>query len=795
FGRVDLGTDGSFTYTPDPDFVGADSFLWSALDAAGATTGPIRVDVNVSEENDPPVIGSSSFTVTEDQEFFGTVTADDPDGDSVSWTVVASPTRGQLDFNQSLGTFTYRPNLNVFGADSFQVTASDGVAESDPATIELTIEPVNDAPEVSSLTLVGTEDTLLTGNVAFLDVEGDTLNFRIGQPPRNGTVSLDPISGQFDYTPNTNFDGLDDFTVIANDGQADSLPGRITIQVAPVNDAPTLTSAGLLTTLEDEEVSAQVFGSDVEGDALIYSIATPAANGSVTLSGTTGSFVYIPDLDFNGADSFAIEATDGIDTSAPSLVTVVVQPVNDPPRITQTTLTVVADQQGTTTIQAVDPEGAALFFLITADPSFGSVELDSVTGEVTYTPNAGYIGPDLVQFSASDGNLSSNGFLPIVVSADDDGDEVSNDVDNCPTVANTDQSDVDGNGRGDRCDCVTESFGATLNPDFIASSDLVAPLTSPVTSPDHSLRLTGTGAFIETTSQLGCANYFYDIQVATGDPAPEIGDSLVLLISKDGAAFEEIDRLPATGEVESFDSFRGVTMGRDVSGNDIRFRLEVDADEGDDLFIIDDFFIGCDTDADLLSDCEESTLPGYDLTNADPDGDGVIDSEERARRSDPFRADSDFDNIDDGDDNCPVNFNPDQLDSDGNGFGDVCDRSIFDDFAAGTANPLIWTGPPNGNALVSMDSAFNDQFSLRLNDTGGDLEALPIDFFQCNQVAYDFRLSSGIGVQAPVAPDAVRLEAFDGADWITIFERVGTGAITDWEVIAGNTQDPNVLKE
>jgi len=804
FGRVDLGTDGTFTYTPDQDFVGVDGFLWSALDPAGATTGPIRVDVNVAEQNDPPVIGDTSFDVTEDTPYNGQLTATDPDEDDITWTLVSTPSRGTLDFNSSLGTFTYRPNLNVNGTDSFVVTATDGVATSAETTIDLTILAVNDRPVVPSVSLAGVEDTPLDDIVMGSDPEGDDLTYAIGQPPRAGSVSIDPLSGAFTYVPNRNANGLDDFTVIANDGQADSLPGRVTIQVAPVNDAPTLTSAGLLTTLEDEDVSGQVGGLDIEGDELTFSVATAPTDGSVTLSASTGAFVYLPDQDFNGVDNFSIEAFDGTDTSAASLVTVVVQPVNDPPRITQTNLQVVAGQSGSTTLQAVDPEGSPLFFLVTKEPAFGTVELDSVSGDITYTPNDGYIGPDLVEFSVSDGNLSANGFVPVVVSSDEDGDGVGDALDNCPSEPNEDQSDVDGNGRGDRCDCVTEMFSDTLNEDFIGDSAQASPLTGLVVSPDHALRLSGDGAFIETTPQPGCDNYLYDIQVATGSPPPEVGDLLRISVSNDGGAtYETLAEVEGTGMAQSFDSVRGLTpQGFDVTGSDVRFRVEVLGDEPDDLFVIDDFFLGCDTDADLLDDCFESTLPGYDLTEADADNDGLIDSEEFARRTDPNFEDTDFDGVPDAQDNCANVFNPPlpdgtQPDADGNGFGDACDRAIVDDFASGQADPGIWASQPTGDAAIDSTFAFNDTNSLRLGEAGGELEAAPIDLFQCQEVAWDFRLRSGAGNQVPNSADIFRLEGWDEAagEWFTLFEQTGTGSVIDWTVIIGTTSDPRILTE
>ncbi|MEO0604861.1 MAG: Ig-like domain-containing protein, partial [Myxococcota bacterium] len=117
FGRVDIGTDGSYTYVPDRDYTGADSFLWSALDPSGATTGPVRVDINVGQRNDPPVVNAASFTLAEDAPFNGQLSGSDADGDSLTWTIEDSPANGNLDFNPSLGTFTYRPDANYFGTD------------------------------------------------------------------------------------------------------------------------------------------------------------------------------------------------------------------------------------------------------------------------------------------------------------------------------------------------------------------------------------------------------------------------------------------------------------------------------------------------------------------------------------------------------------------------------------------------------------------------------------------------------------------------------------------------------
>ncbi len=800
-GRVDLEPDGAYTYTPDSNFVGADSFLWSALDPAGATTGPVRVDINVGQVNDAPVVDAGSFTLGEDAPFNGQLQGADADGDSLTWSIVTQPANGNLDFNPSIGSFTYTPDLNFFGNDSFDVVANDGVVDSEVATISLVVTSRNDRPVVGSFTLNTDEDTPLNDATVASDVEGQPLSFRVDAPPRNGIVSLDSADGGFVYTPNRNFEGLDDFSIIANDGFDDSLPGRITISVNPVNDAPTLSSVGLVTTDEDGTANGQVTGIDVEGDNLTYGVAMPPVNGDVTLSTSTGAFAYTPDQDYNGNDAFEIVVNDGLASSDPSVITVVVLPVNDPPRVEPTQLTMVAGQTSSVTLLANDPEGSPLFFVVSDAPDNGVATLNAVTGEVTYTPDPGYVGPDLLRYTVSDGSLSSPGFLTIFVSEDTDGDEISDGLDNCPDVANPDQNDLDGNGRGDRCDCDSDAFGANFDEGLVADFGATSNVQSPVSSPLHAVRFNGDGAFIETQAFPGCLNYGYAFNLATGDSAPEVTDALRLFVSVDGGDFEEIDSWFGTGQVESFSPVRGATSGINVQGDQVVFRFEVDGDEFNDLFVIDDLFIGCDSDSDLLLDCVESGLDGYDLLVGDADGDGLLDSAEFEKGTDPNSADTDIDGVTDDIDNCPVTFNPDQADVDGNGFGDACDLSIIDDFDAGAVDDTIWsTTSVVGDGNVETVYPFSGTHSLRMsNGDGGTLTSLPIDFFQCTEVAWDFRLAEAAptGFDYPCTNDFFFVEAQTETGWEVMFTKPGFCSFpnTPFQPILGSTTSENIVKE
>src|SRR5262249_19784611 len=99
----------------------------------------------------------------------------------------------------------------------------------------IVVRPVNDPPIAQPQTAYLNEDTPTPITLTGSDVEGDALTYRV-TPPAHGTLS--GIPPHLMYVPALNYLGPDSFAFIANDGQADSAPGVVGIQIAPVNDAP-----------------------------------------------------------------------------------------------------------------------------------------------------------------------------------------------------------------------------------------------------------------------------------------------------------------------------------------------------------------------------------------------------------------------------------------------------------------------------------------------------------------------------------------------------------------------------
>src|SRR6185312_12505802 len=147
---------------------------------------------------------------------------------------------GSLTFNAD-GTFSYAPNANYNGEDSFTYQALDSHgAASHAATVALTITAVNDAPvAVADSYEVNHDSTLSVAAKGVLandsDVDGNTLTAALVEGPAHGALTLN-ADGSFSYTPENGFDGTDSFTYHANDGKADSSAVTVSLHVIDGND-------------------------------------------------------------------------------------------------------------------------------------------------------------------------------------------------------------------------------------------------------------------------------------------------------------------------------------------------------------------------------------------------------------------------------------------------------------------------------------------------------------------------------------------------------------------------------
>jgi hypothetical protein len=150
------GTAPALTYQPLPNFHGEDSFSFLVSDGS-LSSEPVTVSLSIASVNDAPTAQPQSVTTSEDIPVSLTLSAADIDGDALSWTIVAQPTHGTL--TGTAPNYTYTPNANYAGTDSFVFKVSDGVLESTPATVDVTVTPVNDAPTAQPQSVTTSEGT------------------------------------------------------------------------------------------------------------------------------------------------------------------------------------------------------------------------------------------------------------------------------------------------------------------------------------------------------------------------------------------------------------------------------------------------------------------------------------------------------------------------------------------------------------------------------------------------------------------------------------------------------------
>ena len=131
-----VNADGTFTYTPNADFNGSDSFTFVANDGDGRLRTSPPSPHRSRPVNDPPVAQDGSASGTEDTPLSGTLVATDVDSEGLTYRLGTQAAHGTVVVNPD-GSFTYTPNADFNGTDSFTFLANDGAVDSNTATVNL----------------------------------------------------------------------------------------------------------------------------------------------------------------------------------------------------------------------------------------------------------------------------------------------------------------------------------------------------------------------------------------------------------------------------------------------------------------------------------------------------------------------------------------------------------------------------------------------------------------------------------------------------------------------------------
>ena len=517
-GTVMFNGGGVFTYTPDANFHGQDSFTYTVSDGRGGSTSG-TVEVTINPVNDPPIaVGDNLVTTSDAQVTTADVTANDIDidGDSLSVIDFTQPLAGGVSYNGD-GTFTYTPRAGFWGDDSFTYTVSDGFGGLAVAKVNITVQFENNPPTVADDSAVTDEDTAVTtANVLANDVDADGQSLTISSysDPVHGTVVY-LGSGRFTYRPAPDFFGVDGFTYTAIDGQGGSATATVAITVTAVNDAPT-TVADFFAAVEDTPLtttSVLANDFDVEADSFTVSSFSQPANGTVTHVGE-GVFIYTSASDFTGDDTFTYWAEDSVGDSSSAVVTITVSPVDDAPIAGDDFMFTPEDTPATSLnvlANDVDPDGGVLVVGSYNQPANGSV-LYNNDGTFTYTPNTNFNGIDTFTYWAEDtAGDSSSAVVTITVAPIDDapiaGDDFMFTPEDTPaTSLNVLANDVDPDGGV----LVVGSYNQPANGSILYNNDGTFTYTP-------NTNFNGVDTFTYTVSDLGGG---VDIGIVSVNVAP-----------------------------------------------------------------------------------------------------------------------------------------------------------------------------------------------------------------------------------------------------------------------------------
>ena len=301
---------GSIVYLHDTWDYSNHSMTWGGSYSGMQHYGVTVLRLTPQAANRPPTADAQSVNVPVNTATAITLTGSDPDGDALTCTIAGQPAHGTL--SGAAPNLTYTPALDYTGSDSFTFTVSDGEYTSAPATVSITVAPVNHPPTADAQSVTTTEGTAVPITLAGSDPDGDELTYALVTQPAHGLLT--GLLPTLTYTPAAGYSGTDSFTFTVNDGLATSAPATVSITVTPVNDAPAAAddsySVNVNKQLKVNAPGVLKNDSDPDNDALTAVLVSGPASGKLTFN-ANGSFTYVPQPGFAGIVTFTYQATDG----------------------------------------------------------------------------------------------------------------------------------------------------------------------------------------------------------------------------------------------------------------------------------------------------------------------------------------------------------------------------------------------------------------------------------------------------------------------------------------------------
>jgi VCBS repeat-containing protein len=418
-GDIDYSPNGAFDYLSVGESA-TDTLKYTMADGHGGTSTN-TVTITVTGVNVPPVAVAESYTTNAYQYITLKPSTSDTDVNADDHLdVVAVGTVGTLgnvgletQYNEVVydpaGKFDYL-SVGETATDTFQYTASDNHGATSTATITITITGVNVAPYAHTATATTNAYAAVAINALSKDTDvnrDDTLAITaLNLTGTKGTATIDPVTGNIDYSPNGAFDTLsagqtatDTLQYTISDNHGATSTSTVTITITGVNVPPVAvpesytTSAYQYITLTPTRSDTDINASD---NLTVTAINTAGTLGNVGLETSYNEVVYSPNGQFDtlsagetATDTFQYTVSDNHGATSTSTITVTITGVNEPPVAHADTATTFSDEPVTLDVLAGDTDinrdDVLTVSSVNLSGTQGTVTIGT-NGSVTYTP-------------------------------------------------------------------------------------------------------------------------------------------------------------------------------------------------------------------------------------------------------------------------------------------------------------------------------------------------------------------------------------------------------------------------
>jgi hypothetical protein len=370
---------------------------------------PFTIAVAAPTSNTRPTISGSPATTVEAGSAYSFVpSADDADGDALTFSIAGKP--AWATFDMQTGALTGTPPSGTTGtAANIVITVSDGAAGASLAAFAITVTAptTNQAPTISgSPATTATQGKAYSFQPTAADADGDTLTFTIANRPTWATFNTN--TGRLSGTPgSTNIRTYGNIVISVRDGKASAALPAFSIAVASANTAPSISGTPAATATVGTAYTFTPTASDAESTTLTFSIANKPSWAS--FSTTTGRLQGTPAAANVGTFAgIAITVSDGQDSSNLAPFSIAVKAANRAPTISGSpTVSVLSGTAYSFQPTAADPDGDTLTFSITNKPAWAT--FSTTTGRLQGTPSAGAVGTTAgVVISVSDGTAKAS---------------------------------------------------------------------------------------------------------------------------------------------------------------------------------------------------------------------------------------------------------------------------------------------------------------------------------------------------------------------------------------------------